>query len=68
MRGIELEYLKITGMVEGKRDRGRQQRENMTDGVMKWHEERTPVQIIINSQNMEMRKNITTSVCWHGTG
>lgn len=53
MRVGGLEYLIKTAMMEDKRHRGRQ-REKMIDGLKKWHGERTPVKLIINTRYREL--------------
>lgn len=67
MRAGGLEYLITTGKIEGKRDRSRQ-KEKMIDKLVKWHRERAPDQLIINTWNRELWESMTDNTCLQDNG
>ena len=67
MRREKLEHLITTGMMEGKRSRGKQ-REKMTDGLVKWLGAGKVVEILKASRDRGIWKDMIANAIKHGTG
>ena len=67
MRREKLEHLITTGMMEGKRSRGKQ-REKMTDGLIKWLGAGKVVEILKATRDRGIWKDMITNAIKHGTG
>ena len=67
MRREKLEHLITTGMMEGKRSRGKQ-REKMTDGLVNWLGAGKVVEILKATRDRGIWKDIIANAIKHGTG
>ena len=67
MRREKLEHLITTGMMEGKRSRGKQ-REKMTDGLVKWLGAGKVVEILKATRDRGILKDMIANAIKHGTG
>ena len=67
MRREKLEHLITTGMMEGKRSRGKQ-REKMTDGLIKWLGAGKVVEILKATRDRGIWKDMIANAIKHGTG
>ena len=67
MRREKLEHLITTGMMEGKRSRGKQ-REKMTDGLVKWLGAGKVVEILKATRDRGIWKDMIANAIKHGTG
>ena len=67
MRREKLEHLIKTGMMEGKRSRGKQ-REKMTDGLVKWLGAGKVVEILKATRDRGIWKDMIANAIKHGTG
>ena len=67
MRRENLEHLITTGMVEGKRSRGKQ-REKMTDGLANWLGAGKVVEILKATRDRGIWKDMIANAIMHGTG
>ena len=66
MRREKLEHLITTGMMEGKRSRGKQ-REKMTDGLVKWLGASKVVEILKATRDRGIWKDMIANAIKHGT-
>ena len=67
MRREKLEHLITTGMMEGKRSRGKQ-REKMTDGLANWLGAGKVVEILKATRDRGIWKDMIANATKHGTG
>ena len=67
MRREKLEHLIITGMMEGKRSRGKP-REKMTDGLFKWLGAGKVVEILKATRDRGTWKDMIANAIKHDTG
>ena len=67
MRKEKLEHLITTGMMEGKRSRGKQ-REKMTDGLANWLGAGKVVEILKATRDRGIWKDMIANAIKHGTG
>ena len=67
MRKEKLEHLITTGMMEGKRSRGKR-REKMTDGLVKWLGAGKVVEILKSTRDRGIWKDMIANAIKHGTG
>ena len=67
MRREKLEHLITTGMMEGKRSRGKQL-EKMTDGLVKWLGAGKVVEILKATRDRGIWKDMIANAIKHGTG
>ena len=66
MRREKLEHLITTGMIEGKRSRGKQ-REKMTDGLANWLGAGKVVEILKATRDRGIWKDMIANAIKHGT-
>ena len=67
MRREKLEHLLTTGMMEGKRSRGKQ-REKMTNGLVKWLGAGKVIEILKATRDRGIWKDMIANAIKHGTG
>ena len=67
MRREKLEHLLTTGMMVGKRSRGKL-REKMTDGLVKWLGAGKVVEILKTTRDRGIWKDMIANAIKHGTG
>ena len=67
MRREKLEHLITTGMMEGKRSRGKQ-REKMTDGLVNWLGAGKMVEMLKATRDRRIWKDMIANAIKHGTG
>ena len=67
MRREKLQHLITTGMMEGKRSRGKQ-RETMTDGLVNWLGAGKVVEILKATRDRGIWKDMIANAIKHGTG
>ena len=66
MRRGALENIVTTGKIEGKRGRGRP-REMMLDGLRRWHGGISSAELIQNTKDRDLWRDMNAYASWHGT-